>query len=286
MVSVTNNHGFLTDCDSLTGWSEAAGKTLTSTSLTVLHNDWFKITGTASAADKFTYWEYDFSNIDASTYKKWIVRGKTSEPANGLGLKVEIVYANPSGTEILFGSTPQFTTLMKVWKGTITNSGSATQIDKIRLYAVSDAACSAKSVYYDFAFLHAETFTFPNVANGLDFQLPPRYAILTPPGRVGDITQNLGTESAMVHASCNLNLSNWKRSGDVVNGEVFYEIAHKSSSEPWQWLDLGDEQFKATLEEPIFRRQGKEQRLDLTFREYRLSDASNETYVERFGLNL
>ena len=73
---------------------------------------------------------------------------------------------------------------------------------------------------------------------------------------------------------------------DYGNGDVFKEISHRSYTEPWQWLDTGKEQFKATLETPVFRRMGDGHVLDLLFREKRVSDASNEYYYERFGLNL
>jgi len=145
-------------------------------------------------------------------------------------------------------------------------------------------------VYYDFVLVCKGIFTFPNCGYGLEFTPPARYAMLEIPTRVGDITQNLGSPSATVTIGCDLDVGDWKRSGDHVDGEVFLDIAHNSSSEPWQWLDTGTEQFKATLDTPVFRREsnGNSVRriLDLTFREYRRSSASHETYVERFGLNL
>jgi len=125
-------------------------------------------------------------------------------------------------------------------------------------------------VYYDFVLVCKGIFTFPNCGYGLEFTPPARYAMVT--------------------IGCDLDVGDWKRSGDHVDGEVFLDIAHNSSSEPWQWLDTGTEQFKATLDTPVFRREsnGNSVRriLDLTFREYRRSSASHETYVERFGLNL
>jgi len=299
--TITYGHGYLTDCDSATGWIEDASPTLTSTSLTVLYGDVFKITGTASAAAQKTYWEYDITNISTDVYSKFLLRYKTQEAAVGLGAKVELVFT--SGTQIILNTT--FNTLLSKASGTIT---SGKTLDKIRFYAVSDAACTAKSVYYDFLLIHKGTFTFPNVAHGLEFHPPPRYAVIPIPSRIGDITQNLGSESATVTASCDLDIgklsttsssitaSDWKRpqgqstKTDYIDGEVFLDIAHNSHTEPWQWLDTGTEQFKVTLETPAFRRtitgNSATHILDLLSREYRLSDARNETYIERFGLNL
>jgi len=163
----------------------------------------------------------------------------------------------------------------------------------IRFYAAEDLLDNPNGTYYveyEFVLLHKGTFTFPNVGHGLEFTPPPRYAVIPIFGRVGDVTQGGGSESATVTCSCDLDIGDWKRTNDYVDGEVFCDIAHNTSSEPWQWLDTGYEQFKATLENPVFRRSvsgNKAQHiLDLLFREYRLSDASNESYVERFGLNL
>lgn len=237
-----------------------------------------------ASGGKKTYWEYNLTDISADLYPMWIVRYKTSQAAVGVGAKVEVVYSDTS-TEILFGSTPAFSTLWNIETGTL-SSGSGLDVDKIRLYGLSDDICSAESVYYDFVLLHKSSFTLPNVAFGMEFKPPPKYAVIPIPARVGDITQNLGSESATVNASCDLLIGTWTRTNDYVPAEVFYDIAHNSSTEPWQWLTTGTEQFKVTLEDPVIRRQGDSKILDLLFREYRLSDASNETYIERFGLNL
>jgi hypothetical protein len=72
-----------------------------------------------------------------------------------------------------------------------------------------------------------------------------------------------------------------------MNGQVFIDIAHNSYQEPWQWIDFEDPpiQMKVTLDEPDF---GFEERrtFDLIFKEASRASKSNESYVERFGLNL
>ena len=63
-----------------------------------------------------------------------------------------------------------------------------------------------------------------------------------------------------------------------------------SGDEPWQWFDDGVRRFKVTLEDPRFEvtREGEVSRHSFhgVFREYRDGDASLESYLERFGLNL
>jgi hypothetical protein len=73
---------------------------------------------------------------------------------------------------------------------------------------------------------------------------------------------------------------------------VFYDIAGEAPSEAFQWFDSEREQMKVTLEPPRFTRAatnaGLIDRMDLTLKEYRLSDGDNtlETYATRWGLDL
>lgn len=307
MVTITYGHGFVHDCDSATGWTEVGAPTLAATALSVQHGDYLKLEGTAGAADQYTYWEYDLSNISSSVYTKYLVRWKTYS-SSGLGARVSLVFTAGGPQFIVGESSPEFNTTFKVSSGTI---ASAKTIDKIRFYAQSDGACAGHYVHYDFTLLCKDLFTFPNISR-LEFNPPPKYAIISIPRRVTDVTQNLGSESATVYMACDLNIGrlastastctgdDWKRpqgvdakyQTDYVKGEVVYDIAHNSVTEPFQWLDTGSEQFKVTLETPSFPRTAignkAERLLNLLFREYRLSDAGNslETYVTRFGLDL
>jgi len=243
-----------------------------------VYDDYFKLNITSSTGNK-TYNIYaSAGSLSPSVYTKLVYRYKTSDT----NIKAKIVAQFNDGSQTVLSESSSTT-----WV-----TGSATlDTDKgsllwIRLYANQ----ATGQVYYDFVLVCKGIFTFPNCGYGLEFTPPARYAMLEIPSRVGDITQNLGSPSATVTIGCNLDVGDWKRSGDYVDGEVFLDIAHNSSSEPFQWLDTGTEQFKATLDTPVFRREadGNSARriLELTFREYRRSSASNESYVERFGLNL
>jgi len=290
-------HGYLNDCDAAdppTFYSEtvvnmAVGDATPST----LHGDWLKIEAVfdGGATDEYCYYEKDITNISSDTYKKFFVRYKTSESANGAQAKVVLVFT--SGTQTILDSA--YSTLFTVASGDIT---AGKTIDKIQFWADDDGTDGTFYVYYDFLLLCAGTFTFPNVGHGLEFTPPPRYAIIPIFSRVGDITQGGGSELATVRASCDLDVGTWKRlvangysADDYIDAQVIDEISHNTYHEPWQWLDTGTgRQFKATLETPVFRYMPSGNKtthiLDLLFREYRLSDASNESYVERFGLNL
>lgn len=252
----------------------------------IIHDDYLKVEAVFDngATNEYVYYEKDISNLSSDIYTRWLLRCKTSVSANGANIIASLVFTAGDPQTIV---TDTYSTEWTVLSGTVT---SGKTIDKIRVFANDDGTDGTFSVEFDFVLLHKGTFTFPNVGGGLEVSFPPRYAVIPVFGRVGDITQGGGSELATVRASCDLDIGNWKRTGDVVDGEVVYDISHNTSTEPWQWLDTGYEQFKATLETPRIRRESDGNRtshiLDLTFREYRLSDASNESYVERFGLNL
>lgn len=112
-----------------------------------------------------------------------------------------------------------------------------------------------------------------------------RKVMLEIQGRSGDITQLHGTKSVKVHCEGDLDVGDWTRTGDTINGEVFLDIWHNSITEPWQWLDTGYHQFKVTMNTPIFRYEHNHT-VEIDFDEYRLSSADGETYIERLGINL
>ncbi|RLC88037.1 MAG: hypothetical protein DRJ03_04005 [Chloroflexi bacterium] len=247
-------------------------------SFTCEHDDYFKINITSSSGNKTYYIEDNIGYVSPSVYTTFLYRYKTSDT----NIKAKIVAVFASGNQTILSETSSTTWV----KGSATLDTDKGSLTRIRLYANQ----ATGQVYYDFVLVCKGIFTFPNCGYGLEFTPPARYAMLEIPARVGDITQNLGSPSATVTIGCDLDVGDWKRSGDYVDGEVFLDIAHNSYTEPWQWLDTGTEQFKATLDTPVFRREadGNSARriLELTFREYRRSSASNESYVERFGLNL
>jgi len=244
-----------------------------------LYDDYFEIHITSATGNKIYYLTTSFYGISPSVYTTVYYRYKTQAATD---LKAKIVANFQNGNQTILSETAATTWTV----GSATLSTGMGNLTGFQLYANGGTG----KVYYDFILLCKGVFTFPNCGYGLEFTPPARYAMLEIPTRVGDITQNMGSPSATVTIGCDLDVGDWKRSGDYVDGEVFLDIAHNSSSEPWQWLDTGTEQFKATLDTPVFRREadGNSARriLELTFREYRRSSASNESYVERFGLNL
>jgi len=296
--TITYGHGFLTDCNDATGWTKfLVNMTDPQTSLTVDKDDIFILEGVCdSSYDEYVYYLKDIPNISSNVYTTYLVRWKTSVASNGLGAKVRLIFT--SGNQDIIGATaPEFSTSWKLSSGTIT---AGKTIDQIAIFAddyPDTIATGTYQVYIDFIMLCKGLFTFPNTQFGSEFNPPPRCSLTPIPSRISDLTQNLGSPSATWTASCNLDISNatddWKRpqnilspKTDYVKGEVFFDIAHNSYQEPFQWLDTGKEQFKVTLDTLRFPERSDSHTLDLTFKEYSRSSKSNESYVERFGLNL
>jgi len=302
MVSLTYGHGYLHDCDSTSDYSGTGNSADPLTGLAFTSDgDVFTITGTCdAAADEWYYRKHDATDFSSTTYNKWMSRYKTSVGSNGLGAVLKVKYGDAS-YESLLGSNPVFSTDWTVATGTLT---SGKTVDEILIYAddyPDSIAAGAFSVYFDFIMFYKDAFTLPNVAGGMNIDFPPREAIIPIPGRDTNLKQHLGTEDALINIICDLDQSNatddWKRpqgtltpKTDNIHGEVFLEMLHERSSEPFQWLDTGSHQFKVTVH-PKFRwvnnGDGSTSRLlDLVLKEYSLGSKADETYAERFGIGL
>jgi len=299
--TITYGHRFLDDCNKLTGltygdWTETDIGNLLTSSVSV--DDYFVMVRTAGATEAYLSYpsEAGANNLSISTlvYTKIYWRYQTSN--SNIKAKIVLVFSDATTQTVLNEtSSLSFTT----GSATIT---SGKTIDHIRLHANT----AAGTILYDFVLICKNIFTFPNTQYGTEFTPPPRYAMIPIPSRIVDITQNLGSESATFTASSNLDIGrlattlstctgdDWKRpqgldseyQTDYVKGEVFLDIAHNTVTEPFQWLNTGKQQFKVTLDTLRFPEHSDSHTLDLTFKEYSRSSKSNESYVERFGLNL
>jgi len=301
--TITYGHGFLDDCNKLTGltygdWTETDTGALLSSAVSV--DDYFVLTRTAGVAEAFLSYPDEGGannlNLSPSIYTKIYWRFKTS--SSNLKAKIMLIDSGGHGQTVLPETS---STLFTVGSATI-NFGDADLLDHIRLYANALASATG-TVTYDFVLVCKNIFVFPNTQYGTEFTPPARYADIEIPSRITDVTQNLGSPSATFTASCNLDIGrltttsgtctgdDWKRpqgvdavyQTDFMKGEVFVDISHNSVTEPFQWLDTGKQRFKVTLRTPRFPEHSDSHTLDLEFREYSRSSKSNESYLERFG---
>lgn len=295
MVSISYGHGHLNDCTTTTGYTKTdTGNTST---FTIEHGDYFKLNVTNAAAPKITTVVNDDDiDLDVGTdelHKKIRYRYRCSN--NDIKAKILIEMDGGGGTQqTVLAETNSIT-----WKvGTYTITGASDKLDHIFVYANGAEGI----VYYDYIIVYEGDFTFPNGAYGVRGTDSDRDgdAQLGIPSRQTDIIQMLGSGNFEYNISCDLANSFWTKDGlavhptgtDYVKGQVFYEIRHNSNSEPWQWLDTEREQMKVILKPFRFIREAIRDkltdRLDLLFKEYRLSDAGNslETAISRWGLDL
>lgn len=307
---VSYNHGYLTDCDDASDWTNYSANNIDPEehSLTVESNDFFKIEATVSGVlNEYVYYYYNLPvSISASTYPHYVIRWKTSKAADGLGARIKVLFDGGGSEWLLGGTTPEFSTLLKVTKGTI--SDQTKSISQIQLWAddYPDGAASdgTHQVYFDFVLL-SDYFEFPNARYSRRLDLQPKRPFLEPPFRSGDIQQTMGTKSTIFACSCDLDkgklsttdatnvYNDWLRpqgdddKTDVFEGQVFFDIMHKCATEPWQWLETGlGPQFKATLEECPLHDTGEANRIiDLVFKEYtEKRSVKDDTFAERYGL--
>jgi len=280
MVSISYGHGHLNDGDSLTDWAEVQdGNTGTTT---VDHGDYLNLNVTvAGVGNDAYYWDND-NNLGLSTTTYTKIRWRYKTDGGSIRAKIVLEFNDASTQEVLADSNSSTFT---VGSATIT---AAKTLDHIRLHA--DHATG--DVWYDYVLVYKDDFTLPNCALGIDVTYPNRYHRLAVPGRLTNVAQQLGSDDLEVQIGCDLTLGTWTRTGDDVDGQVFMDIAHNSSSEAFQWLDTEREQLKVTLDSPRFHRaafgNSLEDTVRLSFHEYRLSSGDNtlETYVTRWGLDL
>lgn len=278
-ISYGYKNGFMDDCDDTSGWTKTDnGNTST---FTIDNDDYFKLDVTVSGGNEETKVVND-TNIGVSTTVYTQIRCRYKCSNANIKAKIIAEYTGAEGTKVVLADISSTT-----WTVVTVTLDSAKTLDHIQLYA--DHAVG--TVYYDFILVYKGDFTLPNTAGGMNLDPLPVYSYISIPSRTTDITQNLGSECAVINLlGCDLDQGTWKRTtpADTIDGEVFLEIAHNSGSEPWQWLETGSHKFKVTVHPRFYWRNngdGSTSRLlDLVFREYSLGDKGDETHVERFGI--
>ena len=222
--TITYGHasGFTDDMDVFDAavWVPEGAPTLTAT-IEVDNDDYFKLTTTGGAGSK--YWELTpaatVSVGPAGTYKKWKLRYKVE---GTIQAKVQATGSVSGAFDLLAAGTA---TTWTVVEGTFSVNEN---LSKLRIYIVGTHAAN-RNVYYDFVLVTQDVFTFPN-ANVHFFEPEARDAVLRPPGRAGNILQDLGSEMAQVHITADLDQGIW---GTPV-AAVIDQICHEQSTGLWQ----------------------------------------------------
>jgi len=298
-LKLSYGHGLLDDLLSDANWELGWSGEIKNATL-LADGDWFKLSGTCyNLDDEYLYVERDVKSLGITTtnFTTFIARYKTSEIGDALGAQIKIFYEDPITHEIttqwLLASnasdgTPQFTT--NGWTRKIGTLLPSKTISKIHLVAndwPDSVQSGTSSVWFDFLLICKGIYTFPYVNEFYQVELPPnRYAQVPIINRVGDISQWLGADLATVHARGTMDTRDaWKGVNGIV-GEPIYDIDHNADHEAWQWFEDGRHKFKVTPATPISIGPTSEAqaRYDLAFAEFRQSNASKETYYERFGL--
>lgn len=281
-VTISYGHAWLDDCteDSAADWEKSFESGMTLTDIVVVDDDVFDMAGTYSGTPGTGGWiNASALGINTTAFPKFRFRYKISG-----SVRLSLVAVFDVGTQPLL--TLGSSTTMKTLAVTLTGA-------KTLNYIEIQLSTGTGHVYLEFMIVYKGDFSFPNTGRGISLMGQGRYARPAPPGASGAETENLGSELAEVIAECDLDLGTWTRAGDVVPGQVFFDIVHNSKTEDFQWLDTGElaAQFKCTLEKHDLHNevQGNNDTrhlVHLTIYEYRRGPANNETEVERWGLDL
>ena len=230
--TITYGHGYLTDCDDATGWTEARSNMLAADAeMTVLYNDIFQIKAVFDdgvGTDEYCNYEYDLNpDISSNTYTKFLLRYKTSAGSAGAQAKAVIIFT--AGDQTIL--EPSYSTTWKTVAGDIT---AGKMIDKVQFWAqkeVDETPNGTYYVYYDFLLLHRDTFTFPFLDGRMFLKGPMKTVELDYPMREGGHVQRLGMKSPQITLEGTMNTNtNW----GTPDGEYLYYLLR--DNDPWQWF--------------------------------------------------
>jgi len=295
ILAFNESAGHANDCTTTTGWTQEIGPSLPAPTISCEYGDYIKLGGTpAGPGDESCYWEVNVTpDIDAELYKYYVLRWKTTVATTGLGARVEIRYAAgvPINEWILGETVPQFSDPANTFEVTVGTLSDVTgkDIDCVRFYAddyPNAVAAGGTFVWFDLLLLTESPFTFPKC--DVDLFLPaPRIPVLEPPGRNGDILQNLGSKMARVHIQAEMTHESTSVWG-TPKGQRFLQACHEQSDTLFHWLNLQSHgvKFKVCIDqEPLIRYANGRLTLDLWLKEYKLAPMSAiESYAERFGI--
>lgn len=286
--TITWGHGFMTDCDDLTGYIEAVGGMAgAQASLTVLLNDIFQVEGTCDdAGDEYCYYHYpdeggaDNLSLSTNTYTRYAIRWKTSASSNGLGATATAVFNDASTQQLVGATNPEFSTTWTVSSGTLTSSKT---LDHIRLGAddyPNSIAAGTFQVYYDFVLIFKDLFTFPTVQPGGVWFKPRQKIVQTEiPGRDGDVLERLGMKSPEIVVQ-----------GKVLSGESWgspdleYLYYIVRDTDLWQWFTSDPVDCKVMLKDfdlGQVSESGFQADYELQFLMYSLSNLAEATWQSK-----
>lgn len=272
--TLTYEHGVLYDCNSLSGWVEVEDGNVGTT--TVENDDLFKMVITESGGNK-VYYQYSPLGLGlaSNTYKKIVYRYRTSDST--IKAKIDVVFTAGSQTVLAESSSTSLTT------GTVTITPDKT-IDHVRLYANQ----ATGTVWYDFALICQNIFTFPFVRpGGVRLRIPDADVSIGFPGRVGDVKHYVGEDSPIIEITGEMDTNtDWVGTLNII-GEYVYRIVARRNLEEWQWFTSDLINCKVRVGDVDLFQYSEAEALrvySLTLKQFERTSGSNFSWHERFGL--
>lgn len=238
--TITYGHGYLTDCDDATGWVKTEnGQTLAA--ISVDYNDVFTIEATGSAGAKIGYYSYPDEggasniNIASNTYQKAVFRYKTSD--SSIKAKIALVFSDASTQSVLSESSST------TWASGSADITGSKIIDHIRLHTNK----AVGYVYYDFALLTRNIFTFPQFAN-VSMLGPKKTVELDILCKDAGNIQHLGMKSPLIQLEGMMDTATGWGTPD---GEYLYYLLR--DHDRWQWFTSDVINCKVVVDSDGFR---------------------------------
>ena len=280
--TITYGHGFYEDRWETysTAYALTAGGSTVTGGVDSEHDLYINIT--AYVGDAYVSNTADL-NLNTNIYTKFLSRYRTTSTGKA---KIVAVFSDASTQTLLASSTATAWTTVSV---TLTADKT---LDHLQFY---QAAAEGGPVYYDFALVYKNTFTFPQYSM-LSWSMSNRYNNTAVPGRLGRRKTWMGADETIVkiEGDCD-HLKNdgttptpnyhWKRNADSVAGQVLNDIHHNAATEPWQWFTSDRGSFKAVMETLDFTEDANQNYLysfSTTLAEFSQMNLANITVAERF----
>lgn len=306
--TLTYGHGWLKDFTEATVdpiWVRTAGAPdLDGATFTNLYLDRGVIACVVAEDGDSCYWTWN-TDIEKSTttYTKILIRWGTSVSATGLGFMVKAIFSDASEQWIIGdGATPIYSANgFTTTSATLSPTAPGSDLDHIRLYAVSEKNANSESISIDFILVYKGMFQFPDLKGGFEQQFQNNYGRTKIALRKGNNTSYLGCSDSPFHIYGDISYEDsatypagspsW-RDGSMprsylIYGQFIRELLDTADTNPWQWMTSNLADCKVTVDGGTLRQIKTDDDIlwfEMYLYEFRQSSSSNETYVERWGL--
>lgn len=180
------------------------------------------------ATDEHVYYKLNFDDFLSNTYKRYVMRVKTSHASAGAKAKVVLVFTSGNQEIVPLDYYSAWT----AFSGQITADKT---VSEIRIYADDDGTNGTFQVYYDFILLTKDIITLPDFVNNR-LHAQNVYVDLHPPGRLGEHSQYMGMKSPEIRLNGKMDTDAGWEGAAGITGEALYILLKSAENDVWNWF--------------------------------------------------